>query len=175
MTTNDEPKPATEGVHNPDVPDVAAELTRILEAKNADGTPRWSLQDFHATFPPMILGIMAHVPFLEMPPEGQELCLMAMGQMGLDTDATDEAIALAITSYVEQNPPNEAMLGEIQGMLIKAFDKNDARLIDASRKLAGQSAVDVAARVPKHGEKPKEGTVSGADLARQMQRKIPMR
>ena len=32
MTTNDEPKPATEGVHNPDVPDVAAELTRILQS-----------------------------------------------------------------------------------------------------------------------------------------------
>lgn len=173
MTT--EPKPATAATINTDVPDVGAALTVILEAKNADGTPRWNLQDFHSTFPPVILNVMAHVPFLEMPPEGQELCLMAMGQMGLDVDASEEQISATVTDYITKNPPNPALLAEIQGVLIRAFDKNDARLVDAGRKLAGQSGADVAARAPKLGEKAPEGSVSGADLARQMQKKIPLR
>lgn len=175
MTDPNEPKPNTERVTNEDVPDVAAALTELLEGKNADGTPRWSLKDFHATFPPMMLNLMTHVPFLEMPPEGQELCLMAMGQMGLDTDATDEQIASTIETYVTENPPNQQLLTEIQGLLIKAFDKNEARLVDAGRKLAGQSGADIAARAPRLGEKAPEGSITGADLARQMQKKIPLR
>lgn len=175
MTQPPPPTPNAERVVNADVPDVAAGLTAILEAKNADGTPRWNLKDFHATFPPMMLHLMTHVPFLELPPEGQELCLMAMGQMGLDTDATDEQIATAVAAYVAANPPNQQLLAEIQGLLAKAFDQNDARLVGAGRKLTGQSGADLAARAPKLGEKAPEGTVSGADLARQMQKKIPLR
>jgi hypothetical protein len=174
MTEPSSPTPHTARV-NEDVPDVGAALTALLEAKNADGTPRWSLKDFHATFPPMMLHLMTHVPFLEMPPEGQELCLMAMGQMGLDTDATDEQIAVAVEAYVTANPPNQQLLAEIQGLLVKAFDQNDARLVDAGRKLAGQRSADLAARAPKLGEKAPEGAMSGADLARQMQKKIPLR
>lgn len=174
-TTPKDPTPNTEAIANPDVPDVAADLTRILEAKNADGSPKWVLQDFHSTFPPMMLNLMTVVPFLEMPPEGQEMCLMAMGQMGLDTDATDEQIAAIVTDYVQKNPPNEALLAEIQGVLIKAFDKNDARLVDAGRKLSGQTTGDLAKTAPKLGEKPPEGSVTGADLMRQMQKKIPLR
>lgn len=170
-----EPKMNTEGTHNEDVPDVAAELTRVLEAKNDDGTPRWKLQDFHATFPPMIMSIMAKVPFLEMPPEGQELCIMAMGQMGLDVDDDEAKIASTIEAYIAANPPNEEMLAEIKGVLERAFAKNDDRLVEASRKVTGTSAADLAARAPKLGEKRPEGAVSGADLARQMQGKIPMR
>lgn len=174
-TSAAEPKAATESWQNPDLPDVGAELTRILEAKKADGTPRWSLQDFHATFPPMLMSIMAQVPFLEMPPEGQELCIMAMGQMGLDVDADEATIASTIEAYVTANPPNEEMLGEIKGVLESAFAKNADRLSDAGRKMSGVTAKDLAARAPKVGEKRPDGAVSGADLARQMQGKIPMR
>ncbi len=165
----------TDAAVNEDVPDVAAELTRVLEAKNPDGSPKWKLTDFHSTFPPMMLNLMTHVPFLEMPPEGQELCIMAMGQMGLDIDATEEVIASTVEAYITANPPNEALLAEIQGVLIAAFEKNDARLQDAGRKLAGQKPSDIAARAPKLGEKAPEGSLTGADLARQMQGKIPMR
>jgi hypothetical protein len=171
MTTT----PPPERGKRPDVPDIAAALTSLLEAKNADGSSRWSLQDFHSTFPPMMLHLMTIVPFLEMPPEGQELCLMAMGQIGLDTDATDEQIAAAIDAYVKSNPPNTELLGEIQRLLVKAFDKENERLIDAGRKLAGHSGADIAARAPKLGEKAPEGAITGADLARQMQKKIPLR
>lgn len=158
-----------------DVPDVGAALTAVFEQKNADGSPRWKLQDFHATFPPLLLSLMPHTPFLEMAPEQQELTLMAMGQMGLDVDATDEQIAATIEAYVKTNPPNAELAAAIQGVLVKAFADNEARLVDAGRKLGGQSAADVAARAPKLGEKPPEGAISGADLARQMQKKIPMR
>lgn len=175
MSDPSEPKPNTERITNEDVPDVGAALTELLEAKNADGAPRWSLKDFHATFPPMMLKLMTHVPFLEMSPEGQELCIMSMGQMGLDTDATDEQIATTVTAYITENPPNAQLLAEIQGLLVRAFDKNDARLVDAGRKLAGQSGADVAARAPRLGEKAPEGSMTGADLARQMQKKIPLR
>ena len=174
-TTPTDPKPATTGTANPDVPDVAADLTRILEAKKPDGSPRWVLQDFHSTFPPMMMNLMTVVPFLEMPPEGQEMCIMAMGQMGLDVDATDDVIAATVTDYVTKNPPNQELLQEIQTMLVKAFDKNDARLVDAGRKLSGQTTGDLAKTAPKLGEKAPEGSVTGADLARQMQKKIPIR
>lgn len=170
-----EPKPNTEAVVNADVPDVGAALTAVFEQKNADGSPRWKLEDYHSTFPPLLLSLMAHTPFLEMSPDQQELSIMAMGQVGLDVDATDEQISAAITDYVTKHPPNQELAAAIQAVLIKAFDKNDERLVDASRKLAGQSAADAAARAPKLGEKAPEGAMSGADLARQMQKKIPMR
>lgn len=174
MTTND-PKPATEATVNPDVPDVGAALTAVFEQKKADGSPRWVLADFHSTFPPMLVGLMAHTPFLEMSPDQQELTIMAMGQMGLDVDDSEEKIAATITDYVTKNPPNAELAAAIQNVIIKAFDSNDARLVDAGRKMAGQSAGDVAARAPKLGEKAPEGAISGADLARQMQKKIPIR
>ncbi len=170
-----ESKPATEAKVNEDVPDVGAALTAVFEQKNADGTPRWKLDDFHATFPPLLLSLMAHTPFLEMSPDQQELSIMAMGQVGLDVDATDEQIAATITDYVTKHPPNAALAAAIQNVLIKAFEKNDARLQDASRKLGGESAADAAARAPKLGAKAPEGSLTGADLARQMQKKIPMR
>src|SRR6185436_10604744 len=67
MTTS-EPKPNTEAVVNEDVPDVGAALTAVFEQKNADGSPRWKLEDYHSTFPPLLLSLMAHTPFLEMSP-----------------------------------------------------------------------------------------------------------
>jgi hypothetical protein len=106
MTEPSSPTSNIERVANEDVPDVGAALTALLEAKNADGSPRWSLKDFHATFPPMM---------------------------------------------------------------------HDARLVDAGHRLAGQSGADLAARAPKLGEKALEGAISGANLARQMQKKIPLR
>lgn len=170
-----EPKPSTVATVNPDVPDVGAALTAVFEQKKPDGSPRWVLADFNATFPPMLVGLMVHTPFLEMSPDQQELTIMAMGQMGLDVDDDDEKIAATITAYVTANPPNAELAAAIQAALIKGFDQNDARLVDASRKLGNQSASDVAARAPKLGEKAPEGAISGADLLRQMQKKIPLR
>jgi len=67
----EELKPNTEAKVNEDVPDVAEALRRVLEAKGPDGSPRWTLKDFHATFPPMMLNLMTHVPFLEMRPRSR--------------------------------------------------------------------------------------------------------
>jgi hypothetical protein len=145
---------------NASTPDVSAELNMVLNAKKPDGTPKYSFEDFNATFPPMMLALLGQVPFEEMVPEAQELVVLSMGQVGLELESTPEQIEQTITAYVAKHPPNQELLGAIKGVLTTAFAKAENAVTDAGRKLTGEK---IAA--PMLHEKKPEGSVDVRKLA----------
>lgn len=141
-------------------PNVAHDLKQVLEAKNPDGTPKYTFVDFQATFPPMMISLLAHVPFEDMAPEAQELVVLAMGQLGLEIDSTKEQFDGALKAYVEKYPPNQELLAEIQGLLLAAATKSEDAIVEASRKMSGEKL-----SAPKLGEEKPEGSVDVRKLA----------
>lgn len=142
------------------VPDVAAALTAVLNAKKPDGSPKYSFEDFNATFPPMMISLLGHVKFEEMAPEAQELVVLSMGQVGLDVESTPADIEAKVTAYVAKHPPNDELLRAIQGVLVRAFTDAEEAVVDAGRKLTGEK---IAA--PKLHEPKPAGSVDVRTLA----------
>lgn len=141
-------------------PDVSAALTALLHAKNPDGSAKYTFADFNATFPPMMLSLLAHVPFEKMAPEAQELVVLSMGQVGLEVEATPEQIEQAVLTYVALHPPNQELLQSIGAMLKSSFARAEEAVTDAGRKLTGQKM-----NAPKLHEKKPDGVVDVRKLA----------
>lgn len=134
--------------------DVSTALTAVLNAKKPDGSPQFSFEDFQATFPPMILSLMGHVPFEQMAPEAQELAVLAMGQVGLEVTSSPADIEAKVTDYVARHPPNQDLLAAIQGVLVHAFTKAEDAVVKAGRELTGEKL-----NAPKLHEKRPDGAV----------------
>jgi hypothetical protein len=142
------------------VPDVSAELTAVLNAKNDDGSAKYRFEDFQATFPPMMISLLAHVPFEQMAPEAQELVVLAMGQVGLEVGASVDDVAAKVTAYVAAHPPNEELLHAIRGVLLKAAGAQEDAGLEASKKLTGEKLA-----APKLHEPKPEGSVDVRKLS----------
>ena len=117
------------------------ELLSVFQAKNIDGSSRYSPEETRAFVP--LLALASETPFEQLTPALQAAVTELCGQVGIREGMADEALQAAITAHYQRHPLNPDLqrdfLEFVHRTLSPDFEVTPERLTQGLNALAGGS------------------------------------